>query len=313
MTLRWDATARLLQDWADGQGKSERLAAQILLHEGYTSIDPSHPLGGRDGGKDAVCKKNGEDWIMAVYFPRGQKDIEKIKEKFLSDCDGVVKNNRSRIAFVTNQELTLSEREDLKKSASQITVDLLHLERITTILDDPKMADIRQQFLGIDFEKIAKAVNLSTNKILDSQKHLEYLQTGGDSFCYLMLYHFDMNSSVAQNFTIIKKGSYTLFDLRIRIVDMDENRDIFSRPWGEISAPAEYKPVKWLLRPSIYYRVFFSARNGMWHQDLLLKKSDLDQCWLAATRVLDKKGKEVVFKHTDNGFIEGFGEPNWKE
>lgn len=313
MTSRWDATARLLQEWTDGQGPSERLAVQILLHAGYTDIDPSHPLGGRDGGKDAICKRDNEDWIMAVYFPTGQKSIKEIKKKFLADCKGVIKNSKSRIVFVTNQALTLSERENLIKSANLIDVDIFHLERITTILDDPKMANIRQQFLGIDFEHISKVVNQSTNKILDSQKHLEYLQTGGDSFCYLTLYHFDMSSSVAQNFTIIREGSYTLFDLRIRIVDMDENKDIFNRQWGEMSAPAEYELAKWLLRPSVYYRVFFSARNGMWNQDLLLRKSDSDQCWLAATRVLGKNGREVIFQHMDNGFIENFGEPSWRE
>jgi hypothetical protein len=313
MTLRWDATARLLQDWADGQGNSERLAAQILLYAGYTDIDPSHPLGGRDGGKDAICKKDNEDWIMAVYFPTGQKSFKEIKKKFLADCKGIVKNSRSRIAFVTNQELTLGERESLRKSAKSIVVDLFHLERITVILDDPKMADIRQQFLKIDFEHISKTVNLSTDRILDSHKHLENLQTGGDSFCYVMLYHFDLSSSIAQNFAVIREGSYPLCDLKIRILDMNENKRVFNQPWGEINAPADFIIVKWPLRTSVYYRVFFSARNGMWHQDLLLEKSDLDQCWLAATRVLDKKGQGVVLKHIDNGFVKNFGEPIWKE
>jgi hypothetical protein len=58
---------------------SERLAAQILHAEGYADIDPSHPLGGRDGGKDALAIRSGKKWVMAVYFPRGQQAFEDIK------------------------------------------------------------------------------------------------------------------------------------------------------------------------------------------------------------------------------------------
>jgi hypothetical protein len=58
-TPRWDETWHRLRDWTNGQGPSERLAAQILLNEGFTAFDPSHPLGGKDGGKDAICMKDG--------------------------------------------------------------------------------------------------------------------------------------------------------------------------------------------------------------------------------------------------------------
>lgn len=75
MTTRWDETWHRLREWTDGPGKSERLAAQILLEEGYESLDPSHPLGGPDGAKDAVCVKSGKKFIMAVYFPRGQQGV----------------------------------------------------------------------------------------------------------------------------------------------------------------------------------------------------------------------------------------------
>ena len=53
MTLRWDETWHRLRDWTNGQGPSERLAGLVLLSERFTDLDPSHPLGGRDGGKDA--------------------------------------------------------------------------------------------------------------------------------------------------------------------------------------------------------------------------------------------------------------------
>ena len=49
-----DETWMRLQTWTKGQKPAERLAAHILSTEGYQSIDPSHPLGGRDGIKDIV-------------------------------------------------------------------------------------------------------------------------------------------------------------------------------------------------------------------------------------------------------------------
>ena len=68
---RYDETWHRLIEWTKGQAPSERLAAQILVHEGFSSLDPSHPLGGPDGGKDAMANKDGLRFAMAVYFPRG--------------------------------------------------------------------------------------------------------------------------------------------------------------------------------------------------------------------------------------------------
>ena len=56
MTKRWDETWHRLREWTNGQGPSERLSAQLLLSQGFTDLDPSHPLGGKDGGKDASVR-----------------------------------------------------------------------------------------------------------------------------------------------------------------------------------------------------------------------------------------------------------------
>ena len=65
-----EAWHRLLE-WDKGQAPSERLAALLLSNEGFKNVDPSHPLGGRDGLKDMMLSYNGSKWIGAVYFPRG--------------------------------------------------------------------------------------------------------------------------------------------------------------------------------------------------------------------------------------------------
>jgi hypothetical protein len=148
-TPRWDETWHRLIEWTNDQGPSERLAAQILLHDGFMELDPSHPLGGQDGGKDAVCIKDGKRWVMGVYFPRGQQRFTDIEKKFCGDLQGAQANQAEGFAFVTNQELRLAERQTLQ-SAWLGRVEIYHLERITTILDSPPMATIRKQFLGIN-------------------------------------------------------------------------------------------------------------------------------------------------------------------
>jgi len=132
---------------------SERLAAHILRFAGYTSVDPSHPLGGPDGLKDIVCLRDGAKWIGAAYFPRGQHSFSAIVDKFKHDVDGVAKNEAEGIAFVTNQELALGEREKLVEEARSAKVDLFHLERIASILDDPVCYGFRLEYLDIEMTK----------------------------------------------------------------------------------------------------------------------------------------------------------------
>ena len=147
--MRWDETWYRLREWTNGQAPSERLAAQVLLAEGFTRMDPSHPLGGPDEGKDALLCRGCESWIMAVYFPRGQQSFADIKKKFVADFRGVRAHNARGMVFVINQELTLRERRQLKECVDGDT-DVYHLERVVAVLDQPSMAQVRRQFLSID-------------------------------------------------------------------------------------------------------------------------------------------------------------------
>ncbi|MEA2911291.1 MAG: hypothetical protein QOJ15_3372, partial [Bradyrhizobium sp.] len=146
---RWDETWQRLRTWTAGQGPSERLSAQVLTNDGFLELDPSHPLGGKDGKRDAICTKDGIRWVMAVYFPRDQQDFTTIKTKFSDDLKGIIANDAGGIAFVTNQELRLDERKQLKELAVPFEVEIYHLERVTMILDKPEMASVRKQFLNI--------------------------------------------------------------------------------------------------------------------------------------------------------------------
>ncbi|MED1917631.1 hypothetical protein P4V64_20140, partial [Bacillus thuringiensis] len=144
-----DETWYRLLEWTKGQKAAERLASHIMYSEGYNSVDPSHPLGGRDGGKDIICSKDGAVWIGAVYFPRGQKDFKTIRKKFLFDLDGVAKNDVDGIAFITNQELTVTERNKLMSANKSSKIEVFHLERLVHILNKPTNYGIRLEYLDI--------------------------------------------------------------------------------------------------------------------------------------------------------------------
>jgi hypothetical protein len=143
-----------LLDWDRGQAPSERLTAHLLREEGFNSIDPSHPLGGRDGLKDVICERDGKKWIAAAYFPRGQKTFSEIKKKLNGDLKDIDSKNVDGIAFVTNQELKLGERQKLKDNIGEgIEIDIFHLERIASILDRPRCYGIRLEFLDIEMTR----------------------------------------------------------------------------------------------------------------------------------------------------------------
>jgi hypothetical protein len=187
-----DKTYRALLDWMGSEKESERMCEQLMAIEGYTSLDPSHPLGGPDGTKDAVMNRNGQKWIMAVSFNRKPLTLGKLKQKFLGDCAGVEKNDAVGVAFCTNRKLTNTEKSKIEAAApSGIAVDLFDIERIRHLLDQPRCYGIRLQFLGIEMTKedqLAFIASLEAERdkrlleaIREQNDFLKGLITGSDS------------------------------------------------------------------------------------------------------------------------------------
>ena len=147
--LNGEETWYRLREWTKGQAPAERLAGNILQSEGFVSIDPSHPLGGPDGIKDLKCIKDEIPWIVGCYFPRGQKSFNTIKEKFLNDLEGIHINSAQGIVFITNQELSLAERDKISDLTDYHT-EIYHLERLASLLNNPINYGIRLEFLDIE-------------------------------------------------------------------------------------------------------------------------------------------------------------------
>lgn len=238
MTRKTDGreTWHALLAWDKGQSPTERLAGVLLNAEGYESIDPSHPLGGKDGGKDLQMTKDGLLLIGAVYFPRGQQSFTEIKNKFKEDLKGVAQNNKQGIVFFTNQELRLSERNELQHIGSDKVVEIYHLERITLLLNTPSNYGIRTEFLDIDMtneELVAlyaqrDAQHLAQLSALSDR--LENISTdlggyvsGGDSFPEFKFVLNHGNNNI--NVLALINGKYPLYEVKInlRMIDSGGN------------------------------------------------------------------------------------------
>lgn len=142
-------TEGTLRDWRYGQVQAERLTGAVLHLEGYEDVDPQHPLGGPDGLKDALCRREGLLWVAAAYFPQTPVSFRDIQNKFNDDAVGVIKNNANGFLFFVNQRLTVGERSTLIGDLAIQNVEIYHLERLISVLNSPKGCGARLEFLRI--------------------------------------------------------------------------------------------------------------------------------------------------------------------
>lgn len=149
MTNERPTTESILVAWRDGSTQAERMCGAILYAESYKDVDPQCPLGGPDGTKDILCRKDGKQLVAAVYFATTEKTFSQVQSKFKDDAKGVIKNNADGLVFLTNQRISPSERETLAGIVSPADCNLYHLDRIVTLLDSPIGYGIRLQFLRI--------------------------------------------------------------------------------------------------------------------------------------------------------------------
>ena len=235
-----DETWCRLQEWTKGQKASERLACTILQSEGY-AVDPSHPLGGKDRGKDLLCKKDDLTLVGAAYFPRGQQTFKAIKKKFTDDLQGVAKHNAGGLVFVTNQELSLGERRLLERVIKDdAVVELYHLERLASLLNTPKNYGIRFEYLEMRpteaeylsflafrdeehyrrIQEVNGNLDLLLKRIEKQTNDLIGYATGGDSYPVFTPTVF-VGTLVVQ-FALQNISTYPVYDIHSHYIDLDE-------------------------------------------------------------------------------------------
>jgi fido (protein-threonine AMPylation protein) len=145
------STTVLLSQWEKGSADAERLCADLLRTDGFDDVDPQHPLGGPDGGKDILCVKDGNAFVAAAYFTRQPVSFAATKKKFKSDLESSLKHDCGGFIFLTNQHLEASERGTLEKlaAASGKRCLIYHRERLRVMLDTPSGYGVRLTHLAV--------------------------------------------------------------------------------------------------------------------------------------------------------------------
>jgi hypothetical protein len=307
-----DETWRQLRDWTGDQKASERLAGQLLRGEGYSDIDPSHPLGGPDGGRDARLNKDGKQWAMAVHFARGKQTFAALEKKFRADLASALEHKPEGFVFVTNQALTVSQKAKLARDAA-VAVEVYHLERVVSLLDSPRNYGVRLEYLGIGMtlEEQASLFRHMQDLVNEKLTELRGAIDGVDTFCYLMLTWFDMENDIVRTPAVVKKGRYALQDVSMRVVDLDSSPPYREQTYdlGNLVAAAQMiNPWRLVGDARIRrFNIFFIARNGSWVQMLRIARGP--DAWLSATRVV--RGSGVVLEEVDPAYVALAGQPDF--
>lgn len=154
--------------------------------------------------------------------------------------------------------------------------------------------------------------------------------TGGDSFCYLFIHPTESGTEWVPSF--IHSGKYPLYGVHARVVDLEKFREILKKGQkltlhdaseklirvGDMtvgtSSPMWNIRIPWSDSPSHAYNVFFSGRNGLWEQQVRLRR--IDGRWVRATVVKKYTGKkpQVLYLQIDELFPKNDkGQVNWDE
>lgn len=157
------------------------------------------------------------------------------------------------------------------------------------------------------FERDLRA---KSEEIADLNREIANLVTGGDSFCYVSI--ANLNPSTNRGIlVVVHKGDYPIFDLSIRMLDLQKFGELEEYTLASMNQAATILPIGTLPKENVVtvgefdlgssperdFNIFFTTRNSHFTQSLRLRK--IDDKWLKATKV-ERDGK-VIHEHTDEG------------
>lgn len=147
--------------------REQMCGAILAIDKRFSDVQPRHPRGGPDGGRDIEAIFRGDQITFgAVGFVNQANDSKEhkktIKEKFFSDLKSAISSDikPSTFVFFTNINLTISEKElliDEAKKHQIIHCEILDRERLRISLDSPDGFSIRFQYLNITLSEEEQA------------------------------------------------------------------------------------------------------------------------------------------------------------
>jgi hypothetical protein len=131
------------------------MSAGLLTLAGFTQVEPQQPLGGPDGGRDIVCRRDGRKFVAACYFPGKSVTFSAVSKKFNLDLTAALKHTPQGFVFLTNQSLTAKQRDKFRQKAreSSLECDVMDREACRNYLDEPRGYGLRLEHLGIEMSK----------------------------------------------------------------------------------------------------------------------------------------------------------------
>lgn len=176
----------------------------------------------------------------------------------------------------------------------------------------------RQAKVESNLEKIEKRAGDILNS-LEARTGLIFNQiTGGQSFCYANL---SQNYLGERNLTVTHQGNHPLYDLTLRVVDLDkfnnhsgnpEYKHVFEKTFSiGTMLPNQCNDLCNIVtsdqETNINFNIFFSARNGMFVEQLRLRK--VNDEWMSAVKV--DREKTLLESVSENYPKDKFGKVDW--
>ncbi len=180
-----------------------------------------------------------------------------------------------------------------------------------------KQNKVEDNFVDIrkNMEDFLKALENRTENIINTL-------TGGDSFCYWHIANINDNCGIE---TTVHKGKYTLFNVRVRIVDnekmslLPEHLKASIKGWDQCTYMRSFNSLlaKHVFGGNVFnleegdkrsFNIFWTASNGSFDQ--LLRYEKVDRQWFWATKV-SRQGI-ILYEEIQEGYPKNEnGSINW--
>jgi hypothetical protein len=165
-----------------------------------------------------------------------------------------------------------------------------------------------------ELQTVKTELTIKNDKIQELNNFILSSITGGDSFCYVEI------GSIAQTndhglLVLIHQGKYPLYDLNIRIVDLDKFDEIKDKLSFEKLASMETRlnlgnlspgfaqmlgPISFPGKTNLRFNIFATARNGETAQVLRIRL--IDNKWVRANKVTKSFTNEVIYEKIDKEY-----------
>ncbi|MES2462344.1 MAG: hypothetical protein V4671_17295 [Armatimonadota bacterium] len=156
-------TDERLKSWLNAnQVGRERMCLSVLaIDKRFSNVQPRHPEGGPDGGRDIVAVFEGEQTAFNTANDSREQKRE-INKKFQHDLVSALqaKQKPQVFIFLTNVGLTVGEKDNLVeqgKAKGLTYCEIFDRERIRIALDSADGFSIRFQYLNITLSEAEQA------------------------------------------------------------------------------------------------------------------------------------------------------------